>query len=474
LIIPVILAGGSGSRLWPLSRSMQPKQLLPLLGKHTLLQDTVLRATDLAKATLTIAPPMIICNRDHHFLVEKQLHEIGSTEHLIILEPEGKNTAPAATLASLIAEKHYTKGACLLILPADHFIRQFDLFAEAVTAAAMAARQHKLVTFGITPTQPETGYGYIKAGAPLETMGFAVEQFVEKPDLATATAYIQSGEYYWNSGMFMFTASDFLQEMRNVAPDILATCEKALKNTFQIDDADFSACRSDSIDYAVMEKTKRAALVPLKAEWNDLGSFAALWEVHAADQHGNVTHGDVITESVQDSYLHAESRMLAVVGVSDHVIVETADAVLVAHRNHSQEVKAIVSQLKQKARPETVMHKKVHRQWGHYEVLNEGPGYQVKRLTVLPHASLSLQMHFHRSEHWVVVSGKAEVRCFDQIFTLSANESTYIPREAKHQLSNPFDDKLEVIEVQAGDYLGEDDIVRFTDQAGTDPSFCCK
>lgn len=468
MIVPVILAGGSGSRLWPLSRSAYPKQLLPLISGHTMLQDTILRASSIKNST----SPLVICNQEHRFLAAEQLHQVGKSETSIMLEPFGKNTAPAAAIASLYLQKEYND-PILLILPADHIIKDAPRFIEAIETAEKYAEKGQLVTFGVLPTQPETGYGYIKAGKKLQDKdAFQVEQFVEKPDTATANAYVASGLYYWNSGMFMFRASSFLAELQACDPVMFEICER-VSNEFTIDldfirlnSEQFEKCPNNSIDYAVMEKTNNAVLVPLNTVWSDVGSWSALWEVHETDPSGNVIQGDVITEQVSNSYLRAESRMLAVVGVTDHIVIETADAVLVAHKDNSQAVKNMVEILKEKNRPETDLHRRVYRPWGFYESVDKGQSFQVKRILVKSGASLSLQMHLHRSEHWVVVRGVATVTCGEKTFNLKQNESTYIPQGVKHRLANLSHESLEIIEVQSGSYLGEDDIIRYEDIYG--------
>lgn len=468
MIIPVILAGGSGSRLWPLSRSAFPKQLLPLVNNETMLQNTISRAEKIPNSLA----PLIICNQEHRFLVAEQLLQMEKKDSSIILEPLGRDTAPAIAIASLHLQKIYAD-PILLILPADHIIKENNDFIEAVLTAKHLAKENKLVTFGVSPLQPEVGYGYIKTGKAFNhTKAFQVAQFVEKPNLETAKKYLESGDYYWNSGMFMFRASRFLEELKLYAPDILHACEKTAKH--MIEDLDFirlnhelfSHCPSNSIDYAVMEKTSDAVLVPLKAGWSDVGSWLALWETQEKDSNGNVMQGDVMIEEVNNSYLRAESRMLAVVGVSDHIVIETADAVLVAHKNNSQAVKKLVESLKQKRRSESELHRIVYRPWGNYETIDKSHCFQVKRITVKPKASLSLQMHYHRSEHWIVVKGVATVTRGDESFTIKENESTYIPVGVKHRLTNLSSENLELIEVQSGIYLSEDDIVRFEDNYG--------
>lgn len=468
MIVPVILCGGSGTRLWPLSRNAYPKQLLPLVSANSLLQDTLLRTSAISKVTA----PLVICHDDHRFLVAEQLQEMGVRDAQIILEPVGKNTAPAVAIAALQLSQAGSD-PLLLILPADHVIKDTEKFLAAVSEASALAEDGNLVTFGVIPTKPETGYGYIKKAEELTAHSYKVEKFVEKPDYATAEAYVTSGEYLWNSGIFMFKASVFLAELKKYAPEMLAACEKTIASmTTDLDfirlrEADFSACPSNSIDYAVMEKTQSAVVVPLAAEWSDVGSWSALWEAHeASDEQGNVVYGDVVTEQVNNSYLRAESRMLAVVGVTDHIIVETPDVVLVAHKDNCQAVKEIVERLKKDKRPEALLHRRVHRPWGHYETIDQSTSFLVKRITVKPGASLSLQMHHHRSEHWVVVSGTAKVTRGEEVFLLDQNQSTYIPVGVKHRLENTGTVNIELIEVQSGDYLGEDDIVRFEDVYG--------
>ncbi|MCD6040205.1 MAG: mannose-phosphate guanyltransferase [Gammaproteobacteria bacterium] len=468
MIVPVILAGGSGSRLWPLSRSAYPKQLLALVGSRTLLQDTVLRT----QAIPHMAPPILICNQEHRFLVAEQLKQIGMTNAVIILEPVGKNTAPAAAIAALYLKQKMVNPT-LLILPADHIIKDVAPFVSAMHHAERNAQAGRLVTFGIVPSRPETGYGYIKSAIYAnEEQGYKVLEFVEKPDYTTANAYLASGQYYWNSGMFMFQATVYLEELARYAPDIFHTCQEAVKGMMQdldflrLNQEIFAACPNNSIDYTVMEKTQNAVLVNLNAEWNDMGSWSALCEMMEADQDGNVMQGDVMAQQVRNSYLRAESRMLAVIGLDNHIVVETSDVVLVAHKDHCQNVKEMVNSLRQKQRPEIDLHFRVYRPWGYYEMIDKNACFQVKHITVKPGASLSLQQHHYRSEHWVVVRGIAEVTRGEEIFTIKANESTYIPQGVKHRLANPYGEDLEIIEVQSGSYLGEDDIVRFDDEYG--------
>ncbi|MEN8219500.1 MAG: mannose-1-phosphate guanylyltransferase/mannose-6-phosphate isomerase [Pseudomonadota bacterium] len=470
MLTPVILSGGVGSRLWPLSRESYPKQLLALVGNHTLLQNTVTRLDGLAD----LSAPLMVCNESHRFLVAEQLRNIGVSPAHIILEPVGRNTAPAAAVAALVAIAD-DPDAVLLVLPADHLIANAAAFREAVAAGVPLAQANYLVTFGIVPNRSETGYGYINATDFIEdTVALSVKRFVEKPDLETALRYVDSGEYYWNSGMFLFKASQYLKELEAFAPDILQACRQAIDNAgedkdfMRLETTTFKACPSDSIDYAVMEHTKGAVVIPLDAGWNDVGAWSSLWEVSEQDGDGNVTMGDVLSENVRDSYLRAEHRLLTAIGVENLMIVETADAVLVAHKDHVQDVKQIVSRLKASERREAELHRKVFRPWGSYECIDVESRFQVKRIMVNPGASLSLQMHYHRSEHWVVVKGTARIMRGDESLILSENQSTYIPLGVKHRLENPGRVPLELIEVQSGSYLGEDDIVRFDDVYGRD------
>ncbi|HHB92057.1 MAG TPA: mannose-1-phosphate guanylyltransferase/mannose-6-phosphate isomerase [Thioploca sp.] len=470
MLTPVILSGGVGSRLWPLSREHYPKQLLALVGKNTLLQNTILRLASLAEQ----ANPLIICNEKHRFLVAEQLHNIDIEPANIILEPAGRNTAPAVAVAAFTALAKDPE-AILMVLPADHLIADSITFCQTIEAGIQLAEANYLVTFGIVPNNPEIGYGYINASDFIEdTVALSVESFVEKPDLETAKQYLKSGKYYWNSGMFLFKAAKYLQELEKFAPDILGTCRLAVDNALEdedflrLDSGAFKACTSDSIDYAVMEHTDSAVVIPLDAGWNDVGAWSSLWEVSEQDNNGNVTLGDVITENVTNSYLRAEHRLLAAVGIQDLTVIETADAVLVAHKDKVQDVKQIVSQLKVCQRSETELHRKVYRPWGYYETIDIKERFQVKRITVNPGSSLSLQMHYHRSEHWVVVQGTAKITKNDEIFVLTENQSTYIPIGTKHRLENQGRIPLEIIEVQSGSYLGEDDIVRYEDVYGRD------
>jgi len=468
LLHPVILSGGVGSRLWPLSRSLFPKQLLALAGDQSLIQDTVCRATGPA-----FAEPLIVCNVEHRFLIAEQMRSAGQPPGVIVLEPMGRNTAPAATVAALmLAEKD--PDAILLLMPADHVVRDIDSFRQAADSAAAAAARGFLVTFGIAPRGPETGYGYVQHGAPLSESAhiFAVRRFVEKPDAATAAGYIEAGDYYWNSGMFAFQASTFLAELERLEPAMIASCRAAIRggkqdlDFFRLEPAAFEACKSISIDYAVMEHTQKAAIVPVEMGWSDIGSWEALWDASDKDNGGNALKGDVLHHATRNSYLRSEGPLVAAIGVEDLVVVATKDAVLVSRKDASQDVKKIVEQLERDGRELHVTHRKVFRPWGAYEGLDIGEHFQVKRITVNPGAKLSLQMHHKRAEHWIVVSGIARVTRDEEVFTLRENESTFIPLGAKHRLENIGTEPLHLIEVQSGDYLGEDDIVRFEDSYG--------
>jgi mannose-1-phosphate guanylyltransferase/mannose-6-phosphate isomerase len=429
-------------------------------------QDTVQRVSAVAET----GPIICVCNDDHRFLVAEQLRQIDA-EGAIILEPFGRNTAPAAAIAALIIAASQP-GALMLLLPADHLILDREAFAASIETARSAAAEGRLVTFGIVPSAPETRYGYIRAVAGSSGVARPVAEFVEKPSLERAESYVASGDYFWNSGMFLFKPEVYLAELEANSPEMLAACRKALDNSrrdldfLRLDPEAFAACPSDSIDYAVMEKTSNAVVVPMQAGWNDVGAWSALWGVHERDAEGNVKHGDVLTHGVRNSYIHATSRLVAAVGLDDHVIVETADAVLVASKDRVQEVKAIVEQLRLQKRQEPLIHRRVYRPWGSYETVDEGERFKVKRITVKPGAALSLQMHHKRAEHWVVVTGRALVTVGERQVPLEANESIYIPVEEKHRLENPGDAPLELIEVQSGEYLGEDDIVRFEDHYG--------
>lgn len=464
-LIPIILSGGSGNRLWPRSREAFPKQLLNLSGDHSLLQNTVLRVADLPNALSSI----VVSNAKYRFLVAEQLNQIQQNDTHILLEPVGRNTAPALAIAAMQVVESHGDGV-MLALPADHLIEDRAAFHAAVSVAMQHAEQNKLVTFGIAPTKPETGYGYIQAGDALQDGAFVVQNFVEKPDQTLAEQYVAAGNYFWNSGMFVMKASVYLSALKQYAPDILAACQTAFDKKQSdlhftvLDAAAFATCPKDSIDYAVMEKTHDAVVVPFKAAWSDVGSWSALQDIGQKDANQNVLHGDVVTEGVCGSYIYAQDRLVAAVGLQDHVVVETKDAVLVAHKDACQDVKKITQQLQAANRLEAVVHQQVYRPWGYYESLSSGPGFQVKRIVVNPGARLSLQLHHQRSEHWVVVSGVASIECGDERFELTANQSTYIPVGVKHRLSNETDVPLAVVEVQSGAYLGEDDIVRFEDQ----------
>jgi mannose-1-phosphate guanylyltransferase/mannose-6-phosphate isomerase len=454
------LCGGAGTRLWPLSREQHPKQLLRLTGERTLLQETVLRLQGIE----SLVPPLIVCNEEHRYVIAEQLAEIGVTPCAVLLEPVARNTAPALTLAALWVRSRQ-EDSLLFVLPADHVMTDTEAFHESISTARRLADENRLVTFGVTPTSPETGYGYIRRGED-----FAVSGFVEKPDLELAERYVQSGDYYWNSGIFLVRASTWLDEAAQHAAVVVDACQSAMalaKNdaaACRVDRETFETCPSDSIDYAVMEKTTLASVVPLHAGWSDVGAWTALWRVSTADDNGNVNRGDVQSLDNRNSLLIAEHRLLAVIGVSDLVVVETADAVLVTPKDRAQDVKTLVEQLKSQNRNEWRHHRHVPRPWGSFEKIDGGDRFQVKRLVVKPGGSLSYQMHYHRAEHWVVVKGIAWVTRNDEKFLLSENQSTYIPPGAKHRLENPGTIPLEIIEVQSGSYLGEDDIVRLEDR----------
>ena len=464
-LIPVILSGGSGTRLWPLSRESHPKQFLPLLGEHSLLQSTWLRLRGLPGADA----PLIVANEEHRFMVAEQLRQVGATPLALILEPVGRNTAPAIAVAALRAMQG-GQDPVLLVLPSDHVIVDEIGFRAAVLLAMESAKAGYLVTFGIVPTAPETGYGYIKAapGAGVRD----VLRFVEKPDQATAEAYLASGEYFWNSGMFAFLASRYLEELSKNQPRMVELAREALDKAtvdadfLRLDKDSFSACPSDSIDYAVMEKTDRAAIVPIDVGWNDVGSWSALWSVVEQDGDGNAHRGDVIARDCRNTLAISDKRLVALIGLTDIVVVDTDDALLIAHKERVQDVKEIVTALKRDKRPQATWHRKVYRPWGSYDGIDSGDRFQVTRIIVKPGASLSLQMHHHRAEHWIVVKGTARVTNGEKVFLLGENESTYIPLGSKHRLENPGKQALELIEVQSGSYLGEDDIVRFEDVYG--------
>ncbi|HEX9138395.1 MAG TPA: mannose-1-phosphate guanylyltransferase/mannose-6-phosphate isomerase [Steroidobacteraceae bacterium] len=466
MLTPVILSGGAGTRLWPLSRELYPKQLLALIGKNTMLQDTLLRL-----AGIDVTAPIVVCNDAHRFLVAEQLRSIDRPAGAIILEPIGRNTAPAIALAAHAALAEDQADALLLILPADHVLRNQSAFHGAIGVAAEAARAGHLVTFGVVPNSAETGYGYIRRGHA-SAAAFLIESFVEKPTRERAEKFIAAGGYYWNSGMFMFRARRYLEELERLAPDIAASCRTAYGlatrdlDFTRVDAAAFQACRSESIDYAVMEQATDALVVPLDAGWSDVGSWSALYAATDADSQGNVLHGDVVIDDTRDSFVYSESRLVAAVGLRDHVVVETKDAVLVAPREKVQDVKQLVARLKADGRYEHSLHREVFRPWGSYDSIDQGERYQVKRLTVRPGGVLSLQLHHHRAEHWIVVSGTARITRGEEVFLLEENQSTYIPIGVQHRIENPGRIVLHIIEVQSGTYLGEDDIVRLEDRYG--------
>jgi len=464
-LIPIILSGGSGTRLWPLSRKMYPKQFLSLLHDETMLQKTLQRLAGLEHGV-----PTVVCNDEHRFIVAEQARQIGIEDLSIILEPFGRNTAPAIAVAAIHAAQQ-AENPVLLVLTADHEIPDQEAFTDVVRQALPLAEAGKLVTFGIVPTHAATGYGYIRRGAASGN-GYIVDRFVEKPDHDSALRYLESDDYYWNSGMFMFRTQAYLGELQRFNPEMLAHCAQAAANMredigfLRLDADAFAKCEADSIDYAVMEKTELACVVPMDAGWSDIGNWSSLWEQGEKDEHGNATRGDVIITDTENSIVHAQSRLVATVGVSDLVIVETQDAVLVAAKEKAQEVKQIVEQLARENREEENFHRIVYRPWGSFDSVDAGDGYKVKRISVKPGARLSKQMHHHRAEHWVVVRGTARVFRDDKVFDLHENESVFIPLGATHYLENPGDEPLDIIEVQSGSYLGEDDIVRFDDIYG--------
>ncbi len=469
MIVPVILAGGSGSRLWPLSRQLYPKQLIDLHSRYTMLQETLLRLDELDN----IAAPIIVCNQEHRFMTAEQLRQIQRQPQAILLEPEGKNTAPAIAL-SAVKLLEQEQDPVMLVLPADHVIANMDRFHQTIIKAHSLAAQGMLVTFGIVPDSAQTGYGYIRKGRAVssEIDACYIDRFVEKPDAVTAQKYLDSNEYLWNSGMFMFQASVITQQLDLHSPQIMSLCRRSVESGerdldfFRIHPEIFGQVPPDSIDYAVMEKTDKGIVIPLDAGWNDLGSFDALWQAGKSDENGNVVKGDVLLHRVKNSFVHAGSRLVTVTGIENFVIVETPDAVLVCPREKVQDIKTIVRQLKDQGRPEPVSHSRVYRPWGDYETIDAADRYQVKRITVKPGAKLSLQKHYHRAEHWTVVSGSALVTCGEKITLLKEDESVYIPVGILHRLENPGKIPLELIEVQSGSYLGEDDIVRFDDVYG--------
>jgi len=472
MIVPVILAGGSGTRLWPLSRQSYPKQFLHLVDeKYTMLQLTLKRLENLSQKTLA---PIVVCNDDHRFVVAEQLRQINIEQASIILEPCAKNTAPAITLAALRAQELYPEqNITLLILSADHYIADITSFQNSILLAESQAQLEKLVIFGVKPTEPNTGYGYIQLGEQIINKKiYKLDKFVEKPDIHTAEHYVSSQNYLWNSGMFMFQTQIFLQELKKYQINIYQNC----LNTWQYKTKDldfiriglneFQQCPEDSIDYAIMEHTTQGVVVGLDVGWNDLGSWSSLWQSNQKDEQQNVIFGDVLTEQSQSNYIYASSRLVTVLGVENLIVVETKDAVLVAHQDKSQEIKSIVAQLKQQERIELLQHKEVVRPWGKYDCIDVGERYQVKRITVNPKAKLSLQLHHHRAEHWIVVKGTAKVINGEKQYYVTENESTFIPLGTMHSLENPGCIPLELIEIQSGSYLSEDDIIRFKDQYG--------
>jgi len=466
MLVPVLLSGGVGSRLWPVSRAARPKQFLPLGGEGSMLQETLRRLQGLDSQ-----PPVVVCNAEHRFMVAEQMRGESTASPEIILEPAGRNTAPAIALAALHLSKTHPE-SLLLVLPADHHIVEPARFRDAVMGAAAHAQQGSLMTFGVVPTRAETGYGYVRAGDRLSEGNFHLAEFVEKPDLATAESYIASGNYYWNSGMFLFRADRYLEELATYQPDMLAACETAMAGAERDLDfirplaSAFLASPADSIDYAVMEKTEHGGVAALDCGWSDVGAWSALWELGQSDERGNVTQGDVVLQDAQGSYVRSQSRLVTALGIEDLVIVETPDAVMVSPKHRVQDIKQLVDTLMQSDRSEAMLHHRVFRPWGAYESLVVGEHFQVKRLTVNPGQTLSLQLHHKRAEHWVVVSGVADIVRGEEELTLGPDESTYIPLGMKHRLANRGDVPLEVIEVQSGSYLGEDDIVRFDDVYG--------
>ncbi|MEQ4734193.1 mannose-1-phosphate guanylyltransferase/mannose-6-phosphate isomerase [Providencia rettgeri] len=467
MLLPVIMAGGAGSRLWPMSRELHPKQFLRLHSAHSMLQETLKRLDGVG-----VSEPVVICNEDHRFMVAEQLRQIDMLSHNIILEPVGRNTAPAITLAALNA---IAQGSdpIMLVLAADHVINDVEAFHRAIDLALPYAAAKSLVTFGIVPTGPETGYGYIQRGVCKNgSVAAPVQRFVEKPDSETAQSYIETGEYYWNSGMFMFRAKRYLEELEKFRPDILAACRAALDNTecdknfINVDRDAFSACPDDSVDYAVMEKTHDAVVIPLDAGWSDVGSWSALWEVSKKDSAGNALTGDTFLYDSRDCYINTDEKLVAAVGVENLVIINTKDAVLVVDRSKVQDVKKIVEHLKKNKRSEYRRHREVYRPWGRCDILVAEKRFNVNRITVNSGAAFSLQMHHHRTEHWVVLSGTARVTIGDKTFLITENQSTFIPVAVIHRLENPGNIPLELIEIQSGSYLGDDDVIRIKDHYG--------
>jgi len=466
-IIPIILSGGSGTRLWPLSRKHYPKQYLPLVGDNTMLQETILRLNGLDN----LADPVIICNADHRFLVAEQCQQIDIVNPTILLEPIGRDTAPAIAAAALQSIKD-TNDVVLLVLSADHVIQDVEAFHKAINIANKQAQKGKLVTFGIVPTNANTGYGYIKSSNNDHNDVYRVEEFVEKPNLETAKSYLEQGNYFWNSGMFMFQANTLIDELTTHSPDIINSVNDAVNNATQdldfirLDKQSFESSPSDSIDYALMEKSNNVIVVPLDAQWNDIGSWSALYDIGTKDNNGNVIQGDVLTEETTNTYINANHHMVVTIGVQDLVIVDTPNATLISTKDKAQDVKKIVERLQKQDREEQFCHRKVYRPWGWYDSIEVDIHFQVKRLHVNPGAKLSLQMHYKRAEHWVVVSGTATATNGEEVLTLTEGDSTHIPIGTIHGLENKTNEQLEIIEVQSGTYLGEDDIVRFEDIYG--------
>jgi len=466
-ILPVILSGGSGTRLWPLSRKGHPKQFLPLLSKYSLFQETLIRTSEL-KTTLS---PLVICNSDHRFIIAEQAQEVKCRLNTIILEPVSKNTAPAVALAAIKAQEN-GKDPLLLVLPSDHSLSNLEEFKKTIQAGASAANARNLVIFGIPPTSPASGYGYIKSGYMLDEGGQRVEKFIEKPIKAQAEKYLKEGNYTWNSGIFLFRASTYLEELEKFQPEILKVCRNALENSksdldfCRINSIDFEKCPSNSIDYSVMEHTDRAAVLQLNVGWSDVGTWPAVWEATPRDTRGNSTHGDVHIDDSDNTYVYAQSRLVCVLGGKNLNIIETPDVVMVTTHDRAQDVKNLVNQLDIQDRKEVTEHRQVFRPWGHYDSVDTGPRFKVKRITVKPGGKLSLQMHHHRAEHWIVVSGTAIVKKGENEFLLTENQSTHISIGEIHSLENPGKINLEIIEIQTGPYLGEDDIIRINDIYG--------
>lgn len=460
MLLPVIMAGGTGSRLWPLSRTLYPKQFLALTSELTMLQETLTRLDGISHQ-----PALIICNEEHRFIIAEQLRQLHIEHSGIVLEPVGRSTAPAIALAALLARSR-GEDPLLLVLAADHVIQNRTTFIDSIINALPLAEAGKLVTFGIIPDAPESGYGYICRGMNVGNNAYKVDAFVEKPDQSTAEKFIASGGYYWNSGMFIFKASRYLQELELYRPEIFASCKKAIDGCrndldfIRLNEEPFLNCPEDSIDYAVMEKTSDAVVVPMDAKWSDVGSWSALWALNEKDDNGNVIRGDVLIEDTNDSYIYSKNKLVATVGVNDLIIVETKDAILVAHKDKVQDVKSIVAQLKKNGRTEHLQHREVYRPWGSHDSIAEGERYHVKHVIVRPGQRTAMQIHHHRAEHWVVVSGTAKVYRGDEVFLVTENESTYIPVGLAHAIENPGKFNLEIIEVRSGSYLREDDIVR--------------